>query len=691
MGIIGVGAGLGMAIASQSEAADRHRPNILFILTDDQRWDALSCMGHAFVKTPNIDRIRHEGALFENAFVTTSLCSPARASFLTGTYAHTNGVTGNWGCEYDPDRTPPFPLVLQRAGYYTAYVGKWHMGTDDQPRAGFDYWLSFKGQGVYLNPPLNENGRSFKAKGYMTDILTDYALKQIRRKHDRPFCLVLSHKAVHGPFTPAPRHKDDYAADALPKRPNMDDTFEGKPEWMRAGFVRGGRRVLSDQVDKPIPPSLPPIPFNATQKSRMDYYRAINAVDEGVGRVFDALEETGQLDNTVIVFAGDNGYFHGEHRRGDKRVMYEEALRIPLLMRYPKLVKVGATVKPMVLNIDVAPTLLDLAGVEAPAVTQGRSLRPLFAEDKAGKNWRRSFLYEYWVDMTDKIPRMVGVRTDQWKYVRYPDIDDLDEMYDLAADQYEMKNLAYSPEHKPKRDELDAEVTRLMRETGYKNAQQPIDPVPAAAASATGLILHYDFSKGVGPKIVNQAGRKALAGKATNATQVDSTRGKAMRLSGKGYVTAPRVEALIPYSSPWVVEAWGNAEQDGMVMAHGGEQRGYALFIEGGKPFFGVSEMKRLYLTHGRESVIGKWTHLVGVIRDQCARLYVDGNLVSAIALPRPFQKGVNDTLAIGADIGSPIDPIASKKHFRGLIQSVRIWRQEMDADDVRRLYDDSK
>jgi len=446
------------------------RVNIIFILTDDQRWDAMGCMDHPFLKTPNMDRIRNEGVLFKNAFVTTSLCSPSRASFLTGTYAHTHGVIGNWGREFDHEQTPSFPRVLKESGYETAYVGKWHMGRDAEPRPGFDYWLSFRGQGIYTNPTLNENGREFKAEGYMTDLLTDYAVKYIRKQREKPFCLYLSHKAVHGPFTPAPRHMNSYPDAEIPEPPNAGDTFEGKPAWQRGGIADPRQK---DAV-KDVPESIQPKTYQPKAPQRLGYLRALNAVDEGIGRIFQVLEEKGELDTTVIMFAGDNGYFHGEHGRGDKRLMYEESLRIPLIMRYPAAASGGSTVEQMVLNIDVGPTLLALAGVTAPKTMQGRSAVPLLKGNVSG--WRTSFLYEYWVDLTDRIPHMLGVRTDEWKLIRYPDIDDIDEMYNVKNDPYEMTNLALRASCADKHKQLNAELDRLMQETGYDAGSIPEVP-----------------------------------------------------------------------------------------------------------------------------------------------------------------------------------------------------------------------
>ena len=439
-----------------SGAPKSPQPNIIFILTDDQRWDALGCLNHPFVKTPNLDRIRREGALFSNSFVTTSLCSPSRASFLTGTYAHRHGVIDNTGREFEPGKTPSFPELLQARGYETAFIGKWHMAPHANPRRGFDYWLSFRGQGVYTDPTVNENGREFQAKGYITDVLTDSALAWLGRKRDKPYCLYLSHKAIHEPFTPAERHRDLYRDAKVPEPPNYRDDLSSKPAWQR-------RRKDQEEV----PAARKPAPWNPKRPDRfMDYYRAIAAVDEGVGRIYGLLERAGTLDNTIIAFAGDNGYFKGEHGgRGDKRLAYEESIRIPFLMRYPRLIRPGSTVDEMVLNIDLAPTLLDLAGAPTHSGMQGRSLRPLFEGRSQG--WRDSWLYEYWVDLNPLLPRMVGVRTRSHKFVRYPDTKDISEMYDLRKDPHELLNVALDASYASKKQELENELARLMHDTGY--------------------------------------------------------------------------------------------------------------------------------------------------------------------------------------------------------------------------------
>jgi N-acetylglucosamine-6-sulfatase len=466
MALAGGALALGAPLSDRAGAADR--PNVVVILVDDQRWDAMSCAGHPFVRTPHIDRIAASGARFVNAFVTTSLCSPSRASFLTSTYAHVNGVRTNEGQEFGPPLRS-FPALLRDAGYETAFVGKWHMRPDANPRPGFDYWLSFKGQGVYNDPQLNENGRDFKAQGYMTDLLTEYAVRWLQNQQlSRPFCLYLAHKAVHGPFTPAPRHANLYRGVEVPKPASFDDTFADKPEWIRASMVRGARRdEWLKNKDVPVPPSIAPVKWRPRDQGRLDYFRTLAAVDESVGKVLDTLEQMGALDSTVIVFASDNGFFQGEHRRGDKRLMYEESIRIPLLMRYPPLIRAGSLPDPMILNIDLASTLLEIAGVEAPPYMQGRSFRALLGGGPYRP--REAFLYEYYQEQwLPGIPTMFGVRTPRWKYITYPEIHDIDELYDLQRDPHEMRNLALDPSYAPELRVMKEELARLQRETAAR-------------------------------------------------------------------------------------------------------------------------------------------------------------------------------------------------------------------------------
>lgn len=429
-------------------AAPATRPNIVFILVDDLRWDALGCTGHPFVETPNIDRIAREGALFRNAFVTTPLCSPSRGSFLTGRYVHSHGVRGNANNNALSHTLTTFPLLLQRSGYETAYVGKWHMGNDDSPRPGFDRWVSFKGQGQYLDPELNVDGKAAVAPGYITDLLSDHAAEFIRRPHAKPFAVYLAHKAVHGPFTPAERHKELYANQAIKRAPSARDTLEGKPMLQRTVA------------------NLPPVGPGTGSGDMLirNQLRTLVAIDEGVGRVIKALEETNQLDNTLLVFTSDNGYLWGEHGLGDKRPAYEESLRIPLLARYPKLIKQGQSLEQMVLNVDIAPTFLDLAGVPTPANVHGRSFLPILRGENP--NWRTTFLSEYFMEPGfPRIPSWQAVRTERWKYIHYTELEGMDELYDLKADPYELKNLVGDAASAKMMADLKAELERLLKQT----------------------------------------------------------------------------------------------------------------------------------------------------------------------------------------------------------------------------------
>ncbi|MEK6262734.1 MAG: sulfatase [Planctomycetota bacterium] len=424
------------------------RPNIVFILIDDLRWDALGCTGHPFIKTPNIDRIATEGATFRNAFVTTPLCLPSRASFLTGQYPHTHGVTGTADHRARSYELPTFPRLLQPAGYETAFMGKWHIGDIDGPRPGFDRWVSFKSQGEYVDPTINADDKASKVSGYLTDILTEHAVEFIQRPRDKPFLLCLAHKAVHAPFIPAERHKHLFADVPIVRAPSAKDTWEGKPVLRRPGIKLSPKDPDVHSSDEMIRHQL----------------RCLMAVDESVQRLFDTLERTQQLDQTLIVFTSDNGYFWGEHDLGGKHGPYEEALRIPLLMRYPKLIKPGTTLDQFALSIDLAPTLLELANVPAPDTMQGRSLLPLLKGNTAGA--RTSFLAEFFLgNGTNRFPSWQAVRTERWKYIRYTDLPEMDELYDLQADPMEMKNRIADPRSATTLVDLKAELERLLKET----------------------------------------------------------------------------------------------------------------------------------------------------------------------------------------------------------------------------------
>ena len=467
---------IGCTQTNKEDSTALQRPNMVFILTDDQAWNVLGRDGrYKFMDTPHLDQIADEGLVFRNAFVTTSLCSPSRASFMTGSYAHQHGVYVNTYSDPDPNG-PLLPKELQKAGYETAFLGKWHMKHGSEPREGFDYWLSFDGQGKYIDPPLNENGREFIAKGYMTDILTDFTTRWIRKEREKPFCLFLWHKAVHAPFTPAPRDSTAFSDAIIPEYENWYDDMEDKPEWLRRGWKYGVHYdVWKESADKPVPAKIDPKPWDPQNPRWLNYLRAMLAVDKSMGEVRKSLEETGILDNTVIVFGSDNGFFLGAHQRGDKRLMYEESLRIPLIVRYPKLIAPGTTKDEMVLNIDVAPTFIDLAGGQIPDEMQGESFMPLMENEQS--DWRNSIMYEYYQEeYAPGLVTTVGVRNERYKYIESPDLpDDINELYDLEKDPLEMDNKINDPNYQTVKEEMMVELTRLKIKYEYFDPDVYVD------------------------------------------------------------------------------------------------------------------------------------------------------------------------------------------------------------------------
>ena len=421
--------GLCLCAGLCTAAEPSEQRNIVFILIDDQRFDAIGRI-EPFFETPHLDALMQNGVFFENAFVTTSLCSPSRASFLSGQWAHKHGVLNN-STPLSPD-TPTFPKELQRAGYETAFVGKWHMGGgSDAPRPGFDRWVSFRGQGVYFNPTFNVDGKHVRREGYTTDLITEYAEEFLDRDHDAPFMLYVSHKAVHANFEPAPRHQGDYEGRRYPFPASMADTeenYRGKPNWVRAqrNTWHGVDGLYDNRID--------------LEQFTLRYAETLKAVDDSVGRIVAKLEERGLLDSTLLVFTSDNGFQFGEHGLIDKRTMYEASIRIPLIVHCPELFEGGQRRKQMVLNTDFNPTFLEAAGVDIPETVQGESFWGVLND--ASRPGREAWVYTYfWERSFPQTPTVLGVRTDRYKLMRFHGIFDRYELYDLENDPHENNNL----------------------------------------------------------------------------------------------------------------------------------------------------------------------------------------------------------------------------------------------------------
>ncbi|MBI3207676.1 MAG: sulfatase [Candidatus Solibacter usitatus] len=439
------------------------RPNFILILVDDLRFDELGCLGHPFAQTPHADRLAREGTAFVNAFATTPLCSPSRASFLTGQYAHANGIVDNTARDAHSHRLITWPRVLHDNGYETAFLGKWHMGNDDTPRPGFDRWVAFRGQGQCFDPALNIDGKNLPSKGYVTDILTGHAVEFLERRREKPFCLYLAHKAVHPnidqrddgsvnpatissgeAFLPAPRHRDLYAGKTPPRRANYAIPPANAPAF--AQQIDGVPKLSKDTA--------------TDDKTILNRLRMAKAVDESLGRILETLEKTKKLDDTVVIFTSDHGYFYGEHALGaERRMAFEETIRIPLLVRYPKKFAPRARPRQMVLSIDIAATALELAGIKSAQPLHGRSLLT--------KARRDAVLIEYFSDTVFPRIRKMGyraVRTERWKYVHYVDLKDADELYDLKSDPFEMRNRIGDPKAPLK--EMQGRLADLLRLSG---------------------------------------------------------------------------------------------------------------------------------------------------------------------------------------------------------------------------------
>lgn len=455
-------------LAAFAHAADR--PNVLFILCDDLRPDALGCYGSKHVKTPNIDRLAAEGAVFQNAFCTTSLCSPSRASILSGLYAHSHGVTNNF-TEY-PASMASFPQILQKAGYATAYIGKYHMGEDnDEPRPGYDWFVTHKGQGKYFDTEFSFHGEKREVvKGYYTTVVTDMTLDWLKKQNaDKPWCMFLGHKAPHSFYTPEPKYEHTFDDVRVPY-PNTAFHLDDKPKWIKERlYTWHGIYGPLFEWRKKFPDDSPDA-VKDFEKMVHGYWGTILSVDDSVGRLTAHLKETNQLDNTIIVFMGDNGLLEGEHGMVDKRTAHEGSLRIPIVVRYPGLTKSAKKIPQQVLTVDMSPSILDLCQAPAQPKIHGKSWTKLVKD--GDPLWRKSWFYHYnYEKQFPYTPNVRAIRTDEWKYIHYPHgsgIADLHlaELYNLKKDPGETKNLIGNPDFAGRVAVLQAELLQLMAATG---------------------------------------------------------------------------------------------------------------------------------------------------------------------------------------------------------------------------------
>ena len=460
--------------------APTERPNIVVVLVDDLRFDEFHAAGHPYLETPNIDRLAAEGAWFVNAFHAVPLCSPNRATLLTGQFPSRHGIIDNLARDLTSHHLETFNIPLQAAGYRTAFIGKWHMGNDPTPRPGFDYWSALPGQGRATDPELFEDGRLQRVSGYTTDLLTDRAVGFIQREHAGPFLVYLAHKAVHPDvvqrndgsidpdsdrgYVPAPKNEGRYGNQTFSRRQSQSEVaadLEGKPAIRRAlARLAPAPDTASGNHNHPAPPWT----GEETIRRRAEM---ILSVDESVGRILATLDSLGILNRTVIVFSSDNGFFFGEHGlTSERRLPYEESIRNPLLVRYPPRIAAGSRPSGLALTVDVAPTLLELAGVPIGPHIQGRSLVPLLAGTPA--DWRQAVLVEFYTN-EQPFPHLLdmdyrAIRTAAYKYVHWVKFPEQDELYDLRADSLERRNVASEAGYARVKASLQQDLGKLVLE-----------------------------------------------------------------------------------------------------------------------------------------------------------------------------------------------------------------------------------
>jgi arylsulfatase A-like enzyme len=500
LAVAAVAAAAGAMSGAEGRIQPAKRPHILYIMADDHAAHAVSAYGSVINKTPNLDRLAAGGIRFDRCYATNSICTPSRAAIMTGQYSHINGVpVFN---KFDGGR-PNLAKYLQAAGYHTAIVGKWHLGNDP---TGFDVWNILPGQGVYHNPTFIEMGQRKQHPGYVTDLITDFTIDILKRRpKDKPFFVMCHHKAPHREWSPDEKHATMYDDVDIPEPPSFSDKYEGRSAAAAEATMTIDRHLTRRDLKVPPPPDLKgpernrwmggvdpemtvpgkdgkpvtlagePLRKWKYQRYIKDYLRCIASVDDNVGRLLDFLDAEGLAKDTVVVYTSDQGFFLGDHNWYDKRFMYEESLKMPFLVRYPGVAKPATSSDRIILNVDFAPTFIDLAGGKVPADMQGRSFAPLLRGEPPA-DWRTSMYYRYYhYPGHHKVQMHYGLRTEAFKLIHFHLLGQW-ELYDLAKDPEEMRNVYKDPAYQEAIPKLKEELYRLKKE--LKDEDQFVDPLP---------------------------------------------------------------------------------------------------------------------------------------------------------------------------------------------------------------------
>ncbi len=654
------------------------RPNILFIFTDDHASHAIGAYGGwlaSHAPTPNLDRLAREGMLFRNCFVTNSICGPSRAVILTGKHSHLNGFPDNRGSTVFDGSQVTFPKLLRNAGYATAMIGKWHLRSDP---TGFDHWEVLNDQGTYYNPQLLSAKGKRVVEGYTTDIITDLALEWLDKNRDKskPFMLMYQHKAPHREWSPGPDHLDMFDGVTLPEAPTLFDDYKGRASPASDTEMTIAEHMI-DGYDLKIdwaPPNLTPAQRErflaayrdeneALKKANLqgkdlvrwkyqryvkDYLRCIASVDDNVGRVLKYLQETGLDKNTIVIYSSDQGFYLGDHGWYDKRWMYEESMRMPLIVRWPGVVKAGSEDKHLVQNLDFAQTFLDIAGVKADPAMQGRSIVPLL-KGQAPADWRTSIYYHYYeYPRPHRVQKHYGVRTDRYKLIYYYPVDEW-ELFDLHKDPDELNSVYGHPAYAEIVLELKKELKRLQDHYGDVNPHQ--DPPSPQETKAREAMKREPVTEQV--RLAEPKGALPTIG-----------------IVGK------------PITAGALVTPAG---EDGVIIAQGGEALGYSLYLDDGRPTFVMRRDGELFKAQSRAAVpVNRAVHLVGVLDAELKlHVYVNGER-AATADGAVIARQPSDGLSIGADTGSPVGEYSAPNKLSGELRDIRIYTGVLGDKAIR-------
>ena len=607
------------------------QPNFLFIMSDDHAAHAMSCYGSKINQTPNLDRIAKTGMRFDNCFVNNSICTPSRAAILTGKYSHLNGVTVF--NRFDGSQ-PHVAKMLQQAGYQTAVIGKWHLFSDP---TGFDYWNVLPGQGRYHNPIMIEMGKTNTIKGYATDVITDLSIDFLKRRDTtKPFMLFCHHKAPHREWSPDHKHTNLHENIDIPEPVTFNDNYAGRSRAAAEATMRIERNLTKTDVKQAPPSDLSGAALKKWHYQRYikDYLRCVASIDENVGRLLDYLEQSGLAKNTVVIYTSDQGFFLGEHGWYDKRFMYEESLRMPFVISLPGMIKPGSVNDDMILNVDFAPTLLDLAGAKIPAEMQGRSIAPLL-RGKTPSNWRTSMYYRYYhYPQHHRVQPHYGVRTERHKLIYFNRLNEW-ELYDLKKDPYETNNVYSLPGSASLVKRLKSELSRLKKD--LKDEDQFVNELDDGERFRA---VPIELITSVPPDVVNKPFTVGL----------------------------------------WITPRSGN----GVAAAMGGGSHGFSLFLREGVAHFVIRSAGELFTVKAREALpLGQRAHVVGVLRaNGNIQLIINGKAAGS-APAGPITAKPRDGFAIGSDPGSAVGPYEAPFAFDGATEDVRVYAGDVPIDEL--------